>query len=194
MRPLSQETYAKLGVTIRPRDTQIAMNSKQRLQVRAIAGSVIAIAALCASAQGSWKLDSRGAAGPIAQIALADSGVKHRTSFIAFEYSRKCDPVFSFVEITGSRLGNPVDQTVLNGTKIGVLVNGKFWAWSAAMTKYDNGYEAGFGVTSELFDVLTGRVDSLVYVTPNGEQVSMPTVGLRQAVQSAFDTCAKRFK
>lgn len=170
------------------------MNSKQRLQLQAIAGCVVAVSAFCAHAQGNWKLDTRGETGPIAQVALPDSGAKRRSSFIAFEYARKCDPIFSFAEITGSRLGHAVGQSVLSGTKIGVVLNGKYYTWNAAMTKYDNGYEAGFGVTNELFDLLTGQVDSLVYVTPNGERVPMPTGGFRQAVQSAFDTCAKRFR
>jgi hypothetical protein len=170
------------------------MNSMLRLQLRAIAGSVFVVSAVGAHAQGAWRLDTRGATGPIAQVALADSGAKHRSSFIAFEYARKCDPIFSFAEITGSRLGTAVGQSGLNGTKIGVIVNGKFHTWNAAMTKYDNGYEAGFGITNELFDQLTGKVDSLVYVTPDGERVPMPTGGFRQAVQSAFDTCTKRFR
>ena len=147
-----------------------------------------------ARAQGSWKLDARGETGPVAQVALADSGTKRRTSFVAFEYARKCDPIFSFAEITGSRLGKPLGLTALSGTKIGVIVNGKFHTWNAAMTKYDNGYEAGFGITNDFFDVLTGKVESLFYVTPDGERVAMPISGFRQAIQSAFDACAKRFR
>jgi len=151
-------------------------------------------AAFSASAQGTWRLDTRAETGPIAQVALVNSGAKRRTSFIAFEYARRCDPIFSFAEIAGARLGAPVSQSVLSGSKIGVIVNGKFHTWHAATTKYDNGYEAGFGITNELFELLTGRVDSLTYVTPEGERVQMPTAGFRQAVQSAFETCAKRFK
>lgn len=166
----------------------------QRLQARTITVSILMFLAFSAQAEGSWKLDIRGASGPIAQVALPDSGAKRRTSFVAFEYARKCDPIFSFAEITGARLGTPVGQSVLSGTKIGVVVNGTFHTWHAAITKYDNGYEAGFGVTNDLFNILTGRIDSLVYVTPDGERVPMPTSGFRQAVKTAFDTCAKRFK
>ena len=166
----------------------------QNSKILAITCVTLSLFTVSALAQGNWTVDSRGAAGPIAQVALKDSGTKSRTSFIAFEYARKCDPIFSFVEITGQRLGNPIGQSVLSGTKIGVVVNGKFNTWHAATTKYDNGYEAGFGVTNELFKSLTGKVSSLSYVTPDGERVAMPTSGLSQAVQSAFDICAKRFK
>jgi hypothetical protein len=155
---------------------------------------VIVVLSSAAHAQNTWRLDTRGETGPIAQVALADSGTKRRTSFIVFEYARKCDPIFSFGEITGSSLGKPLGQAVLSGTKIGVVVNGKFYTWHSAMAKYANGYEAGFGVTNDLFGVLTGKVDTLFYVTPEGERVAMPTNGFRQAVQSAFDTCAKRFR
>lgn len=165
-----------------------------RSHFQAIVCSAILFFTFDTHGQETWTLDARGAAGPVAQVALPNSGIKRRSSFIAFEYARKCDPIFSFAEITGSRLGAAVSQSLLNGTKIGVVVNGKFWTWNAATTKYNNGYEAGFGITNELFDAITGKVDSLVYVTPDGERVQMPTAGFRQAVQSAFDTCAKRFK
>lgn len=166
----------------------------QSLQNLVIAGATISIFSLSVQAQGNWTVDSRGAAGPIAQVVLKDAGAKRRTSFIAFEYARKCDPIFSFIEITGQRLGNPIGQSILNGSKIGAVVNGQFHTWHAATTKYDNGYEAGFGVTNELFYAFTGKVSSLVYVTPDGERIAMPTTGFSQAVQSAFDICAKRFK
>jgi hypothetical protein len=170
------------------------MSSSKRLQARTIAVSALVAVAFNAEAQATWKLDTRGTTGPIAQVALADSGAKRRTGFIAFEYSRKCDPIFSFAEIIGARLGSPIGQSTLSGTKIGVVVNGIFHTSHAAMTKYDNGYEAGFGITNELFEVLTGKVELLAFVTPEGERVPMPTTGFRQAIQSAFATCAKRFK
>jgi len=170
------------------------MNSMNLLQLRAITVSAMAVLASAAAAQEIWRLDTRGASGPMAQIVLPDSGTKRRTAFVAFEYARKCDPIFLFAEITGSSLGTPVGQSVLNGTKIGVVVNGQFWTGHAATTKYSNGYEAGFGVTNELFDALTGKVDSLIYVTSDGERVPVSTASIRQAVQSAFDTCAKRFR
>lgn len=166
----------------------------QNTKYLALAFIIVAGSAPAANAQASWTVDSRGAAGPVAQVTLADSGTKRRTSFIAFEYARKCDPLFSFMEITGSGLGNPIGQSVLKGTKIGVVVNGKFHTWHAATTKYDNGYEAGFGVTNELFDLLIAKVSTLSYVTPDGERVSLPTTGFSQAVQSALDICAKRLK
>lgn len=170
------------------------MNSNSRLQTQAASVAVLVALGTVVHAQDAWRVDTRGTTGPIAQAALADSDAKRRTSFIVFEYARRCDPIFSFAEINGSRLGSPIAQSALTGTKIGVFVNGKFHTWNAAMTKYDNGYEAGFGVTNELFDLLVGKVDSLVFVKPDGERVPMPTNGFRQSVQSAFDICARRFK
>ena len=170
------------------------MNSISCLACQAFAGALTLTVAVGASAQGAWRLDTRGATGPIAQVALPDAGPMRRTSFIAFEYARRCDPMFSFAEITGTRLGAPISQSVLSGSKIGVVVNGRFHTWHAAITKYDNGYEAAFGITNELFHLLTGKVDSLVYVTPDGKLVPMPIAGFRQAVQSAFDACVKRFQ
>lgn len=145
-------------------------------------------------AQVNWVVDSRGAAGPIAQIGINKSGGKNRTSFIAFEYNRKCDPIFSIMEISGERMGRPISQSVLNNSAIGVIVDRQFYTWHAAMTKYENGYEAGFGVTNELFNKLTNPTSSLTYITPNGEKIIMPTSGLSKAIRSALEICAARFK
>ena len=62
------------------------------------------------------------------------------------------------------------------------------------MTKYDNGYEAGFGVTNDLLLQFLANLDSLAFVTPLGERVPLPTAGLRQAVQAAIDVCRKQVK
>lgn len=165
------------------------------LAVVAASLTTLAISGANAYAQGTWQTDTRAAAGPIAQVALPDSGNKRRIAFIVFEFARSCDPIFSFVEITGSRLGTPVSRwSVLKDSKIGVILNGKFHTWHAAIMKYDNGYEVGFGLTNELFLQLLINLDSLVYVTPAGEQVPLPTTGFRQAVHSAFDVCRKRVR
>lgn len=159
--------------------------------VYAFAAIVLAVAT-SAHAQATWRVDSRGASGPVAQVALPDAGVKRRVAFIAFEYARQCDPIFSFVETNGSRLGTAISQSVLKDSRIGVFLNGKFHTWHAAITKYDNGYEAGFGVTNALFLQLLVNLDSLDYVTPSGERVRLPTTGFRESVQSAMDYCRKR--
>lgn len=169
------------------------------LTIRTHALSALVVVALTGAtfhvhAKASWRVDTRAIRGPIAQVALPDAGNKRRTSFLVFEYARRCDPLFSFAEITGNRLGTPVSQAVLKDSKIGIVLNGKFHTWHAAMTKYDNGYEAGFGVTNELFLQLLVNLDSLEYVTPVGERVPLPTAGFRQAVQAALDACRKRVK
>jgi hypothetical protein len=113
---------------------------------------------------------------------------------VVFEYARRCDPIFSIIEVTGSKLGAPVSQYALRDSKIGILLNGRFYTWHAAMTKYANGYEAGFGVTNDLLLQLLIDVDTLVFVTPSGERVPLPTTGLRDAIQGAVDVCKKRVK
>lgn len=171
-----------------------AVHSLPHAALRVAAIIVLLLLGDGAHAQASWRVDARVATGPVAQVEVPNVGTKRRGALVAFEYARRCDPIFSFAEIAGAKLGKPVGQSVLTGTKIGVVVNGKFYTWHAAISRYDNGWEAGFGVTNELYDVLKAKVDSLVYVTPDGEQVSLPIAGFRQALQSAFEACARRFK
>jgi hypothetical protein len=168
------------------------MKSNIKSKTASIAILLLSLATMPVQAQFVWHMDARSPTGPIAQVALPDSGAKHRTAFLVFEYARNCDPIFSFAEVGGSRLGAAVSQSVLKNSKIGVLLNGKFYSWHAAITNYDNGYEAGFGVTNDLLLQLLVNLDSLVYVTPSGERVPLPLNGFRQSVQSAVDICRKR--
>lgn len=164
-----------------------------RIIVAACMFAAIALAwSTIVHAQGPWRFDSRGGSGPVAQVVLPDAGIKRRTAFIVFEYARQCDPIFSFSEFTGNRLGTAISQSLLEGSRIGVLLNGNFHTWHAAITRYDNGYEAGFGVTNDLFLQFLVNLDSLEYVTPSGERVRLPTAGFRKAVQAAIDYCLKR--
>jgi hypothetical protein len=143
---------------------------------------------------GAWRLDTRGASGPLVQTDLADAKGKTRTVFVAVEYARQCDPIFFYTEITGNGLGAPTSQALLTDSKIGVILNGKFYTWHAAKTTYANGYEAGFGVPNELLLQLLTNVDSLAYVTPPGETIPMSTANFQQALQAAINFCRKRLK
>jgi hypothetical protein len=141
-----------------------------------------------------WTSNFQAVAGPVVQVTVPSSGAKNRVVFVVFEYARQCDPIFSFVEISGETLGKPVKQSVLYGSKIGVVINGQVHTGHAAQTQYVNGFETGFGITNELFDLLTGNVDSLAYITPEGERIFLPTSGFKPAIASALEICAKRFR
>lgn len=140
----------------------------------------------------AWRLDTRGGSGPFAQVDLAEAKGKRRAVLVAFEYVRRCDPIFSYIEITGNGLGAPTSQAVLRDSKIGIVLNGKFYTWHAARTIYVNGFEAGFGVPNELFLHLLTNVDSLAYVTPLGETIPLPTTNLQQSLKAAINFCRKR--
>ena len=128
------------------------------------------------------------------QTDLPDAKGKRRIVFVAVEYARQCDPIFSYTEITGNGLGTPMSQALLRDTRIGVVLNGKFYTWHAAKTTYSNGYEAGFGVPNELLLQLLTNVDSLAYVTPPGEAIPLPTTNFQQTLQAAINVCRKRAK
>ncbi len=142
----------------------------------------------------TWRLDTRGASGPLVQADLPDAKGKRRTVFVAVEYARTCDPIFSYTEISGNALGAPISQAPLKDSKIGIVLNGRFHTWHAARTNYVNGYEAAFGVQNELLLQLLTNVDSLLYVTPAGERIPLPTTGFSRVLQSAIDFCRKRVK
>lgn len=167
-----------------------------KLQLTTLAAVVSLVGAFfTANAQsGSWQVNAKATAGPLAQVDLPWAEGRRRAAFIVFEYDRRCDPIFSFAEISGRELGSPITQSRLGGSKIGIVVNGTFYTWHAAQTIYDNGYEAGFGVPNDLVQKLLHRVSTLVYVTPSGARVPLPTANFTEAFREAAEVCGKRLK
>lgn len=154
-----------------------------------------ALSANLATAQvGAWRLNRDATAGPLAQIDLPGAAGKSRVALIVFEYARRCDPIFSFGEFAGSRPGTPKSQSRLNDSKIGVVLNGRFYTWHAAQTIYDNGYEAGFGMPNDLVMEMLLKVTSLEYVTPSGERIALATTNLDRTFREALDHCRNRVK
>ena len=154
---------------------------------------VLAVGSSIATAQsGVWRVNPTATVGPIAQLDLADARGKRRGVLIAFEYARRCYPVFSFIELVGSRPGTPMSKSVLTGSKIGILLNGTFYTWHAAQIFYDNGYEAGFGMPNDLVLKMLLKIDTLEYVTPTGERIPLSTRNFDTALREAFDVCKKR--
>lgn len=167
---------------------------KKSLALFALLMVPFVVARVNATTLGSWRLDTRGGSGPLVQMDLPDAKGKRRTAFVAVEYARRCDPIFSYTEITGNTLGAPASQALLKNSKIGVVLNGNFYTWHAVRTTYTNGYEAGFGVPNELLLQLLTNVDSLVHVTPLGESIPLPTSNFQQALQAAINFCRKQGK
>jgi len=98
------------------------------------------------------------------------------------------------MEITGNALGRPTSQTVLNGTRLGLILNGNFYTSNAAKTVYNNGYEAAFSIENNLLLQLLTNVDSLIYVTPSGEKIPLATGNFQVGLQSAINACRVRIK
>lgn len=139
-----------------------------------------------------WRLDAKGVAGPVSRVDLPVVGGKTRAVFVAVEYERRCDPLFSYIEISGSAIGAPTSQSLLKDSRIGIILNGNFYTWHAAKTSYSNGYEVSFGIQNSLLLQLLTNVNSLVYVTPFGEKIALPTGNFQKSIQSAIEFCRKR--
>lgn len=143
-------------------------------------------------AQNTWQTDTRGASGPVAMVRLPGGG-KTRVSMIAFEYLRRCDPIFSYAEFEGNRFGAPIGQE--RAPSAGGSVNGKRYSGPAAKTTYSNGFEIGFAVPNDMaMSLVFDDVRSLTFVTPTGAEVAVPTGGLKNAVDAALEHCTSRVK
>lgn len=155
----------------------------------------LSLAALCGHAigQSSWTMDARSPAGPVAMVELPKESENSRLSMIAFEFARKCDPIFSYIEMKGRKFGAPEKQTRLPKTSIGSRVNGKHYTGVAVATIYSNGIEVGFGVPDEMaFAIAFDEIRSLSFITPAGKEISVTTKGFRSAVDAALNVCTSR--
>lgn len=156
---------------------------------------VLTLSASTAIAQQSWSIDSRSSTGPVALIELPSDGGKSRLAMIAFEYARKCDPLFTYVEMHGRKLGTPEKQSRLPPSSIGGSINGKRYSGSsaAAITVYSNGIEVGFGMPDDMAMTLAFEaVNSISFTTPAGKEIPLPIAGLKKAIESAVDTCTQK--
>ena len=123
-------------------------------------------------------------------VQLPDASGKSRLSMIVFEYARKCDPLFSYVEMIGRKFGTPEKQSLLPPSSIGGRVNGKYYTGRAAATIYSNGLEVGFGMPDEMaFAIAFDEIKTLSFITPAGKEMSIPTNGLRSAIDAALEVC-----
>lgn len=144
-------------------------------------------------AQTSWQLDLRSATGPVVTTQLSAVAGKSRLLMITFELARKCDPMFVYVELAGSKYGTASRQERLSNTRIGGRVNGISYTGPAVKTTYSNGFEAGFAMPDQMALVIAFEsVKSLAFVTPDGQTIALPTQGLRPAVDKAIESCTNK--
>jgi hypothetical protein len=147
------------------------------------------------AAQANWNLVTSGPAGPIVFVHVATSGNVNMGVLVSFEYERKCDPIFSYMEFSspiGAPLGTPNNKYRLDNSSIGAIHNGYFYTWYAAKIHYPQGFEVGFGVTSELWNALMGPTTSLSYVREDGVQFQLPVYGLKEKLLQALNYCSSR--
>lgn len=148
-----------------------------------------------ASYTDAWRLQTQASSGPLLQVDMPNSNGKKRAVFIAFEYERQCDPIFSYAELyKGNSFGTPLSRKVLKGSKIGIILNGHFYTSDSGIIKYDNGYEAAFAIPNNLVLNLLVNMDSLSYVSPTGEVMPLPKENFQQGFLKAIDVCKSRIK
>ncbi|WKL16539.1 hypothetical protein QYQ99_03010 [Comamonas testosteroni] len=164
-----------------------------RLNIKLVLAATVLIATVGAHAQSSWRMDKKGAAGPVAVLDLPAEGGNNRVAMLAYEYARRCSPLFTYAEIKGRQFGAGEKQMALPSGRAFGSVNGNRYTGPGAVSVYANAVEVGFGMPQDMAQIVTfGKVTSLSFVTPAGKEVSIPTRGLSEAAGAAFEACAQR--
>lgn len=146
-------------------------------------------------AQGAWVANLSSQQGPVAMVELPAPRGEARLAMFVFEYSRKCDPLFTYSVIRGRKFGTPEKQSLLPKSNIGGTINRKLYSGnnSAAATLYSNGFEVGFGMPDEMaMAIAFDKVSSVSFITPKGDEVILPIEGLRAAVDKAIEACVSK--
>jgi hypothetical protein len=147
------------------------------------------------AAQANWTLVTSGPAGPIVFVHVGSSENVNMMVLVAFEYERKCEALFGYMEFSspiGAPLGAPTNKYRLDNSNIGAIHNGDFYTWHAAKIHYPQGFEVAFGVTSELWKALLGPTTSLSYVREDRVQLQLPVYGLQEKLLQAANYCRSR--
>lgn len=146
-----------------------------------------------AQAQGTWVANLDGKAGPSAIVELTSQKGETRLVSITFEYARKCDPGFSHLLMQGRSLSKPESQRLLPSSHIGGILNGKRYTGPAVLTLYSNAVDTEFAMPYDMAKTIAfEQIGSISFVTPKGDEVRLPTVGLRAALDLALDACQKK--
>lgn len=174
------------------------MQSKKRAlagrpNIKLILAATVLTAAVGAHAQSAWRVDKKGAAGPVAVFDLPTEGEKNRVAMFSYEYQRRCDPLFTYAEIRGRRFGAGEKQMALPSGRAFGNVNGTKYTGPGAVSVYTNAVEVGFAMPNDMALAVTfDKITSLSFVTPSGKEVPIPTRGLLEAAGTAFEACAKK--
>lgn len=164
-----------------------------RSNIKLIFAATAMTAAIGAHAQNAWRMDKKGAAGPVAVVDLPTEGGNTRVAMLAYEYKRRCEPLFTYAEIKGRKFGAGEKQMALPSGHAFGNVNGTRYTGPGAISVYANAVEVGFGMPNDMTLAVTfGKVTSLSFVTPSGKEVLIPTRGLAEAAGAAFEACAQK--
>ena len=148
-------------------------------------------------AQGAWVANLSSQQGPVAMVELPAPRGETRLAIFAFEYSRKCDPLFTYAVVRGRKFGTPEKQSLLPQSNIGGTINRKRYSGNnaAVVTTYSNGFEVGFGMPDEMaMAIAFDKVGSVSFITPKGDEVLLPIDGLRTAVDKAIEACVSKIQ
>ncbi len=164
-----------------------------RVDMKLIFAATVLTAVAGAHAQSAWRVDKKAAMGPVAVFDLPSEGGKNRVAMFAYEYLRRCEPLFTYAEIRGRSFGAGEKQMALPSGRAFGNVNGTRYTGPGAVSVYANAVEVGFGMPNDMALAVTfGKVTSLSFVTPSGKEVPIPTRGLVEAAGAAFEACAKK--
>ena len=150
--------------------------------------AILAIpSALNAQQKGSWYLDQSSAAGPLARVDISNS----QTFMVVFEHIRKCDPLFSMLDlrVEGNGVGAILDQKALPSGSIKLFVDGTTYTSVGAQAVYQRADEFALMVTEQFFSNIINGIRSIRFIKPNGANYEVPTKGMSKAVIAAASVC-----
>lgn len=108
--------------------------------------------AVLAQRNGEWYIDETNRTGILARV---NGGVfSGREFWVVFEFDRRCEPIFSSIEMKGRAFGSFLRQEGFPPQKVFLSVNGERYTWHGVYAEYSGGTEIGLGLTQAAWSAL----------------------------------------
>ncbi len=138
---------------------------------------------------GLWYVETTNKTGILARVHSGNMFAQ-REFLVAFEYERRCDPIFSSLYVDGQVLGEAQNARTFPPNEVFVVIDRVQHTWHSVIVEYTSGREIGVGVTQSAWEALLASPKSVQFIENDGTIFDVPVIGLSSALQRGAELCA----
>lgn len=121
---------------------------------------------------GRWYIDTTNQSGILARV--KNKKASPREFMVAFEYSQKCEPIFSSIKMEKQSFEALVRVDRFPPQTAFLSINGKRHSWHGASAEYLGGREIGMGIPQAAWNALLSNPRTMSFIEPDGQAFYVP--------------------